>query len=120
MEIKFRFWDGYMSAIVYRHPLAYDFEDPKIIPMQYTGFKDSKDEEIFDGDVLSDWVETDEGMIKSHQQVFRDEETGCWLLDNSFKQDKSSGELLCDELKEFKYEISGNIHPQKKLLSNGK
>ncbi len=93
---------------------------------EYTGFKDSKrtkkypkGKEIYEGDILSDWTETDEGMVQSKMQVFWGEKTGAWKLDNSFSQNKSSSDLLSDELEGFTYEVTGNIHQKINSQING-
>lgn len=49
-------------------------------------------------------------------QVFWSDKIGAWILDNSYKQNKSSGDLLSDELHDFKYEITGNIYENPELL----
>lgn len=78
--------------------------------MEFTGFHDKNGKEIYEGDILSDWTETDEGMIQSKNQVFWCTNTGAWRLDNSYKQDKSNGDLLSEELENYLYEITGNIY----------
>jgi len=80
-----------------------------IAKCQFTGFKDNKGNEIYDGHILSDWTETDEGLVQSKRQVFWCPKTGAWKLDNSFNQDKSSGDLLSEELADYSYEITGHI-----------
>ncbi len=62
------------------------------------------------------FTETDEGVVKSYCQVFWNEEVGAWSLDNSFQQNKSSSELLSKELRDFDYEISGNICQTPELI----
>jgi uncharacterized phage protein (TIGR01671 family) len=83
-----------------------------------TGFLDKNNIEIFEGDILSDCVETETGFIKSHKQVFWNQLKGRWDLDESFSQDKSFSCSLSKDLKLFHYEISGNIHDNPELIPN--
>jgi len=72
---------------------------------EFTGFLDKQGYEIFEGDILTDKVETDEGVINSKQKVFWNQPTGSWHLDNSFDQDETSSTELWMELNDFEYEI---------------
>ena len=122
-EIKFRAWDTsakYMTPIntieriMMFSPL--NSTNKNCIYLQFTGFKDNKGVEIYEGDILSDWVETDEGIKQSLMQVFWCDKVGGWKLDNSFGQNKSNGDLLSDELAGFNYEITGNIYANPKTI----
>lgn len=74
-----------------------------------TGFS-IKGQDIYDGDLLHEIVETDEGPIESVRQVFWCPNTGAWMIDDSFDQDKSFGSLLSVELENFELTKVGSIH----------
>ena len=129
-EIKFRgkkkngSW--LFGDLVQRPPIALifpldapDSQDNYIVDLktvgQFTGLTDKNAVEIYEGDILSDWNEVDGNQVQSHLQVFWCNDTGAWKLDNSFNQDKSSGDLLSEELLCFSYEITGNIYENPEL-----
>ncbi len=101
-----------ISYIGYTRDTAYEVNSSTV--GQFTGFKDNKGNEIFEGDILSDWNEVDGKQVQSKLQVYWCEKTGAWKLDNTYDQNKSSGDLLCDELENFAYEITGNIYDEPK------
>jgi len=112
-EIKFRAWDKRNNAFnkLYTnadcmHNLAYD----NVVISQFTGFTDKNGKEIYDGDILSCKVNVDGEIVNSINRVFWNSKVGAWYLDNSYKQDCSSGDLLSEELGDFNYEITGNIY----------
>lgn len=84
--------------------------------MQYTGLKDKKGKEIYEGDIIGDWTEVDGKMVQSKLQVFFDVKLGQWMLDCSNNQDKSCYYALFKELQDFDYEIIGNIHENPELI----
>ena len=121
-ELKFRAWDKSQKYMAYQgNPdletlSSFMFHFGEDIVLQSTGFFDKNENEIFEGDILSDWNEVDGKQVQSFLQVFWCNNDGAWKLDSSFNQDKSSGDLLSEELSSFVYEISGNIYENPKLL----
>jgi uncharacterized phage protein (TIGR01671 family) len=91
--------------------------DPETIG-QSTGIPDENGKEVYDGDILGEWVDTDEGLVRGKRQVFWQNESGCWMLDSSFGQDKTSGDNLTKELNLYIFEIIGNIHENPELLKS--
>ena len=73
---------------------------------RFTGFQDKNGDDIYENDTLGDWNEVDGEMVQSKLMVFWSEKIGAWMLDSSFNQDNSSGDLLSDELASFSYEIN--------------
>lgn len=133
-EIKFRVWDGedmlpvgdsteFKNAKVhkirvthkYNNLLESDCKDFHV--MQFTGLHDKNGNEIYEGDIIGDWVEVDGKMEQSKHTVFFHEQEGQWMLDNSLHQDRTHLFSLAQELRDFEYEIIGNIHENPELLS---
>ena len=121
-ELKFRAWDKSQKYMAYQgNPdletlSSFMFHFGEDIVLQSTGFFDKNENEIFEGDILSDWNEVDGKQVQSFLQVFWCNSDGAWKLDSSFNQDKSRGDLLSEELSSFVYEISGNIYENPELL----
>lgn len=121
-ELKFRAWDKSQKYMAYQgNPdletlSSFMFHFGEDIVLQSTGFLDKNENEIFEGDILSDWNEVDGKQVQSYLQVFWCNNDGAWKLDSSFNQDKSSGDLLSEELSSSVYEISGNIYENPELL----
>lgn len=121
-DLKFRAWDKSQKYMAYQGSpdletlSSFMFHFGEDIVLQSTGFFDKNENEIFEGDILSDWNDVDGKQVQSFLQVFWCDKDGCWKLDSSFNQDKSSGDLLSEELSSFVYEISGNIYENPDLL----
>ena len=120
-KIKFRAWDESQKYMAIQGTpdletiQSFFFHFGGCQLMQFTGLYDKNGIEIYEGDILSDWNEVDGKQVQSFLQVFWCSDKGAWKLDNSFEQDKTSGDLLSEELIGFSYEITGNIYENPEL-----
>ena len=106
-EIKFRVWDTWEKIMLYGiNVLGTDYSRY----MQYTGLKDSKGNEIYEGDIYSYPVEFyyDNQLIKKNTKVIVRYEDGAFLV--GYK-------LLGDALRvDVEGEIIGNFFENPELL----
>ena len=113
-KLKFRIWDFEEQLFTYNQEIYECCWDGNVEYQQFTGFKDSKDKDIFEGDILQ-WKETynwDEGIeaITGIYIVQWDEKRGQWMLHDPF--DNSHWEMH-----DTQYEcVVGNIMENKSLL----
>ena len=122
MELKFRSYNKLTNTMLPNNTMEAicinserltleEFEALEL--MRFTGFKDCNGVEIYEGDTLIDVDVTLEENVEledTKQQVYWCSKLGCWKLDNTFSQDKSSGYLLANDLKDFRFKVVGNVY----------
>lgn len=114
--MKVRVFLSHTKKMTYDHPMkdlirmSWELQKEDKI-LLFTGFRDAYGKEIFDGDIL-----IGQESEKSYEQVFFNEKTGQWCLDNSYNQDCSISEPLYEALDDFKYTIEGNVYEHPELL----
>lgn len=103
-EIKFRAWNLNYKKMVFFDLKGFEYlNDKYFVVMQYTGLKDSKGVEIYEGDIVkSEWTKDSQRLI-SAQVIF------------------SFGEFTCRGAKYNLYqyvdlEVIGNIYENQELL----
>ena len=101
-EIKYKFYDKDLKKMCERKPAYNDFMHPNIVPLQYTGLKDCEGDKLIDIEVtLEDGMQLED----TAQQVYWCDKDACFKLDHTFKQDNTSGDLLAQELRDFKFKV---------------
>jgi len=121
-QVKFRAWDSTSKHMAVQgtpdlETLAsfmHHYADKEL--MQNTGLRDAEGNEIYEGDILSSIVEADGEVGFSYQQVFFNENAGCWCLDISFESDFTNSEILYNSLEDYDYVVVGNIYQNPELL----
>lgn len=84
----------------------------------FTGLLDKNGKEIYEGDIIGDWTETDQGYIQSNYTVYFDDKKGMFRLDTSLNQDRGTSSILYRELKDYDYEVIGNIYEKTEKLKS--
>jgi len=105
---KNTYFDGYKKTVIAPDDGRF-CENKEFMLLRFTGFYDKNGKEIFEGDIISYFYETDGKNTVVTQQVFWNQPTGSWHLDNTFSQDKTESLDLWMELNDYEYEVTGNI-----------
>lgn len=116
-EIKFRAWSSVYKKFLgcdssqlsnyldgYQNPIDRQYDHKTITPQQYTGLKDSKGNEIYEGDILK----YDVGLGPIYYEVIWDEKNGLWMIT------KNNGGNVGSWFDN--YEIAGNLFENPELL----
>ena len=111
-EIKFRAWDKYNKMILtwksLKDSFFYDFEDEGYFYMQYTGLKDKKGKEIYEGDIL--------GLYDFGQDTYNELVEIKWDKEEACFSAEGGDEYECLGNLRDDFEIIGNIYENKELV----
>lgn len=99
-----------------------DFNDKSVILMQYTGLKDKKGVEIYEGDILLSTASENRNDWKKWQVHYED---GSFLIDckeiqkDKRRRKKHEVEILCeDNVWLYCLEVKGNIYENPELMED--
>lgn len=87
-------------------PFAYELR-PETVG-EFTGLKDSKGVEIWEGDIVT-WYVND--IIRTAPVAYVDEQGSFWMM-----KDRTTGQNVINDWMRGEYEIIGNIHENQNLL----
>ena len=126
--IKFRAWDGKRmttSGIMFNNstgilevPTIGNMGRPLSVKyqlMQFTGLHDKNGREIFEGDLLGEWLNIDGEKIQTAIPVLWSEEVTAFMVDLSALKDGSYCEFLAHNY--YGCEVIGNIYENPELLT---
>lgn len=111
-EYKFRFWDEDSKTMIYDLYLEseggmklYLCQHPKYESMQYTGLKDIKGKEIYEGDI----VKATDILSDTYEIIFDD---GCYFANRPY----NGIELDSASIINYQVEIIGNIYENPEFM----
>ena len=116
-DIKFRAWNYKSFEMLYFD--NNDMWDTNWLNMpecmQYTGLKDKKGQEVYEGDIIEGWPIIGNDPIKA--KVIFHEKKGMWLAEE-IHHEYSETEYLFEILKDDRHQakVIGNIHENPELL----
>jgi len=124
-EIKFRAWNKYTKTLFVATSLALDKwwksmgvvgydEEGNLFDlevMQYTGLKDCRGIEYYEGDLVSNNLGTDKESIREVRFI-----DGCWKLVRIKGNSRLPKEILLAEFCGLNMPVVGNIHSNPELL----
>ena len=113
--IRFTEWGKFNGLFASPASLSNEAKE-MAIDLQFTGLTDKNGKEIYEGDILGEWFIADGKPLRSANQVFWNDKLASWVIDNSFKHDKSFFDFLYEELENCTFEIIGNIYQNPDLL----
>lgn len=112
-EIKFRFWSKYLDAFAIPDDDIFvgALKDPKMVVMQYTGFKDKNGKEVYEGDICHYYKKNYRAFDADKERTFRvgwSESQGRWGINDS--------NIPLAHFENENLEIVGNIYEDPELL----
>lgn len=119
-EIKFEVWDTHLKTMQKDAHLYHEFirylSDDRYIKRQYTGLKDKKGKEIYDGDIVK-YTTINSALVNEECIAYIDWCTWSFALFKKYKGERNYFTIL-DKICSNKIEVIGNIYQDKHLINN--